>query len=153
MLGLPGPTRSVSRSTRTSESDTARMQPALQSPDAFVRASLPEVAEAVLFLGWARPQRPLEEPVDLLGVLGDVLQLFGTIREPDATKRFHLVFENDFGWAYEPLVEGALHLQSCAVCLLHVGADVQKLHRLPVGCWLLRRGRHAIQSGDYSVLR
>ena len=77
------------------------------------------------------------------------------VRCADASpvKRFRLVFESDFGWAYEPLVEGALHLQSRAVCVVHVGTDVQKLHRLPVGCWLLRRGRHAIPSGDDSVLR
>lgn len=133
--------------------NNARMQAALESPNAFVQATLPDLAEAVLFLGWVRPQRPLELPIDLQGVLGDVLEMFGAIREPDAKKRFDLIFQNDSSWAYEPLIEGALHLQSRAVCLLQVGSDVQKLHRLNVGCWLLRRGRHAIQSGDFSILR
>ena len=128
------------------------MLAALASPDAFVQATVPELAELVLLLGWMHPQRPLDSPVELLGVLGEALQLLGAIREPNPKKRFDLVYQNDFTWAYEPLIDGALHLQSRAACLLHVGEDVTKIHRLSVGCWLLRRGRHAIQSGDFSVL-
>ena len=129
------------------------MHAALQSPDALVQATLPELAELVLFLGWTHPQRPLDSPVALLEVLGEALQMLGTIREPNPKKQFDLVYQNDFSWAYEPLIEGALHLQSRTACLLHVEAGVTKIHRLNVGCWLLRRGRHAIQAGDFSVLR
>lgn len=129
------------------------MHAALQSPDAFVQATLPELAEAVLFLGWVHPQRPLDSSVGLLIVLGDALEMLGVIRETNPKKRFDLVYQNDFTWAYEPLIEGALHLQSRTACLLQVGSDTTKIHRLGVTCWLLRRGRHAIQTGDMSALR
>ena len=129
------------------------MLAALKSPDALVQASLPELAEVVLHLGWIQPKRPLDDAIGLLVVLGDALEMFGIIREPDPRKRFDLVFHSDFSWAYEPLIEGALHLQARTLCLVHVGEDVQKIHRLNVGCRLLRRGRHAIQTADFSVLR
>lgn len=129
------------------------MHAALQSPDALVQATLPELAEVVLFLGWIHPQRPLDSAVSLQTMLGEALDMLGVIRETNPKKRFDLVYQNDFSWAYEPLIEGALHLQSRAACLLDVSGEVMKIHRLGVGCWLLRRGRHAIQSGDFSGLR
>ncbi|MCB9626811.1 MAG: hypothetical protein H6725_05530 [Sandaracinaceae bacterium] len=129
------------------------MHAALKSSDALVQATLPELAEVVLFLGWVRPQRPLDTSVSLLDVLGDALEALGVIRETNPKKRFDLIYNNDFTWAYEPVIEGALHLQSRSACLLSVGTDVMKIHRLGVTCWLLRRGRHAIQSGDFSALR
>jgi hypothetical protein len=129
------------------------MHAALKSPDAWVRATPAELAEVVLLLGWTHPQRPLDQPASLLLVLGEALAVLGITQESSQKKRFDLVYQNDFSWAYEPLIEGALHLQTRMLCLVHVGTDVQKLHRLTVGCWLLRRGRHAIQSGDFSAVR
>jgi hypothetical protein len=121
----------------------------MQSPDALVRAEPSELAATILLLGWVFPQRPPADGVGLQVVLGDLLAGMGIVRGATPKQRFDEVWQQDFTWAYEPLVEDALHLQSRSLCLCTADGDsAASLRRVSVLVFLLRRGRQAVQSGD-----
>jgi hypothetical protein len=121
----------------------------LKAPEAFVKAEPAELAASILMLKWGGPGAAFDEFASVSTLCTDLLLRWGILGGPESA-RFDVFFNNapKFGWLYEPLVEGALHLQSRLMCLVVSHGNATHLAKTTSLIYLLRRGREALQSGD-----